>query len=90
MLEVMRGKKPDRPSGFSDTLWNLLLAAWDADYGYQPSKRPPIQAILNQLREDGEDWDEFFSAPRPLEVEGKESCAYPKLGSAARLLSCFL
>jgi len=73
MLEVMRGKKPDRPpSGFSDTLWNLLLAAWDAEHRSQPSKRPFIQSIVNQLQEDVDEWDQDMILPPP--EEGDESC----------------
>jgi len=73
MLEVMRGKKPDRPpSGFSDALWNLLLAAWDAEHGSQPSKRPPIQSIANQLQEDVDEWNQLNDLPTP---DGEdESC----------------
>ena len=66
------GKKPDRPpSGFSDALWYILLAAWDADYGSRPSKRPPIQSISNQLKEDADRWDEFIILPTE---KGDESC----------------
>jgi len=73
MLEVMRGKKPDRPTlGFSDALWNLLLAAWDAEHGSQPSKRPPIQSITNQLREDVDEWDQLIVLQTP--EQGDESC----------------
>jgi len=73
MLEVMRGKKPGRPpSGFSDALWNLLLAAWDAEHGSQPSKRPSIQSIVDQLREDVDEWDQLIILPT-LEQE-EESC----------------
>ena len=73
ILEVaIRGKKPDRPpSGFSDALWNILLAAWDAEYGSQPSKRPPIQTILNRLKEDSDNWDQFIVPPASM--RGEES-----------------
>jgi len=73
MLEVMRGKKPDRPSsGFSDALWNLLLAAWDAEHRSQPSKRPFIQSVTNQLQEDVNEWDQLNDLPTP--GGGDESC----------------
>jgi len=81
MLEVMRGRKPGRPpSGFSDALWDLLLTAWDAEHGSQPSKRPPIQTILNQLLVDANEWDQLIMLPTP--EQGGESCT-----SLARLLS---
>ena len=72
MLEVMRGKKPDRPpSGFSDALWNLLQAAWDAEYGSQPPTRPSIQTIFSQLKRDVNGWNQhiILSAPE----QGDES-----------------
>ena len=73
MLEVMRGKKPDRPPlGFSDALWNLLLAAWDVEHGSQPSKRPFVQSIVNQLQEDVNEWGRFIILPTP--EGGDESC----------------
>ena len=79
MLEVMRGKKPDRPpSVFSDGLWDLLLAAWDAEHGSQPSKRPFIQSIVNRLQQDVGEWNQHIDLSIP---EGKdEDCkpsAYP-------------
>ncbi|KAF9647121.1 kinase-like protein [Thelephora ganbajun] len=77
-LEVTRGKKPDRPpSGFSDRLWNLLLKAWDLEDGFQPPKRPPVQPILNQMKEDADDWDQIFVSMQRLQVEGEENCMYP-------------
>lgn len=58
MLEVVGGKKPNRPpSGFSDDLWNLLLKVWDPEYGAQLPKRPSIPLILDQMKEDADDWD---------------------------------
>ena len=62
MLRVMEGVKPDRPlSGFSDALWNILLEAWDPEYGSQPPKRPSVRIIMNQMEEDAEDWDQIVA-----------------------------
>jgi len=73
MLEVMRGKKPDRPpSGFSDALWDLLLVAWDAEHGSQPPGRPSIRTILTQLEGDASEWDEYIIPPVP--EQGDDSC----------------
>lgn len=70
MLEVMRGKKPNRPPlGFSDSLWNLLLKVWEPEYGPQPPKRPPIQPILDQLKQDANDWDRSVILPPPPQAE---------------------
>lgn len=80
-IEVaINGKKPDRPlSGFSDKLWNILLLAWDAEYGSQPPKRPSIQTILNQLKEDADNWDQFIILP--ASERGKESCTSHTVGN---------
>ena len=77
MYKVVEGMKPDRPlSGFSDVLWNLLLKAWDPEYGPQPPKRPAVQTILNQVKGDADIWDQFIIPPQGLHVEGEESCTY--------------
>ncbi|KAF9647849.1 kinase-like protein, partial [Thelephora ganbajun] len=76
VLEIMSRKKPGRPpSGFSDALWDLLLAAWDTEHGSQPPKRPSIQTILNQLQEDANTWDQFIILPTPEQED--ESCTSP-------------
>ena len=73
MYKVMSGEKPGRPpSGFSDALWNLLLAAWDAEHRSQPSKRPFIQSIANRLQEDVGKWNQLLDLPTP--EEGDEDC----------------
>jgi len=73
MYKVMNGEKPGRPpSGFSDALWNLLLAAWDADHRSQPSKRPFIQSIADQLQEDVDKWNQLIDLPTP--EQGDEDC----------------
>ena len=78
-MKVMTGVKHDRPlSGFSDALWDILLKAWDPEYGTQPPKRPPIGTILDQVKEDADDWDRFIvppQAPQP-QVEAEESRTY--------------
>jgi len=76
MLEVMRGKKPDRPpSGFSDALWDLLLVAWDEEYASQPPKRPSVRMILDQLKRDGGKWGKFIILPAP--EQGDDSRTSP-------------
>ena len=78
MLTVMKGGKPDRPlSGFSDALWNILLKAWDPEYGSQPPKRPSIKTISNQMKEDSDDWDQFILSLQQLRVKTEESRADP-------------
>jgi len=92
MLKVMRGEKPDRPpAGFSDALWNLLLAAWDAEYRSQPPKRPSIRTISNQMKEDSNNWHKFIVPLPRLQVEEEDFCAYPTYLTTWRdLLSRFL
>ena len=87
----MRGEKPGRPpAGFSDALWNLLLAAWDAEYGSQPPRRPSIRTISNQMKEDADNWHQFIVPLPRLQVEEEEFCAYPtRLTTWGDLLSRF-
>ena len=78
MLNVITGVKPDRPlSGFSDGLWELLLKAWDPEYGSELPKRPSVETISNQMKEDAEDWDQFLISLQQHQVETEDSCAYP-------------
>lgn len=80
MLEVVEGKKPSRPpSGFSDNLWNLLLEVWDPEYGSQPSRRPSIPSILDQMREDAEGWDQSLILGQPLQVEEETARVVPRV-----------
>ena len=77
MYKVVEGVKPNRPlSGLSDALWNLLFKAWDPEYGPQPPKRPSVQTILNQMKKDADNWDQFITPLQRLQVEGEESCTY--------------
>ena len=78
MLNVIKGVKPDRPlSGFSDALWDLLLKAWDPEYGSQPPKRPSVKTISNQMKEDADNWDQFILSLQQLQVKTEESRANP-------------
>ena len=78
MLNVITGEKPDRPLwGFSDGLWELLLKAWDPEYGSEPPKRPSVETISKQMKEDAEDWDQFILSLQKHQMKTEESCAYP-------------
>lgn len=77
MMKVISGVKPSRPlSGFSDELWNLLLKAWDPEYGSQNPKRPSIKGISNQMKEDADDWDRYIVPPQDPQVEVEESSTH--------------
>jgi len=78
MLNVIEGVKPNRPLwGFSDGLWELLLEAWDPEYGSRPPKRPSVKTISNQMKEDAEDWDQLILSLQQHQLETDESYAYP-------------
>ena len=65
-----------------------MLTAWDAEYGSQPSKRPSIQTILNQLKEDVSNWDRYDIPLVPK--RGEESRASTTLSkNAARSTHTF-
>ena len=57
MLRVMDGVQPDRPpSGFSDTLWELLASTWVVQHAHEPPGRPPARTVLGKLKECVDDW----------------------------------
>lgn len=70
IFEVTAGKKPNRPLwGLSDGLWRLLLEVWEPEYGSQPPKRPSIRSMLDQLKEDADNWDKFIVSLQRQEVD---------------------
>ena len=72
MYKVLQGERPDRPpSGFSDQLWELLVTAWHAEQGIQPSKRPPTSTILDQLEEDVRWWGKSIIPPILIQPQNK-------------------
>ena len=74
MVKVMNGEKPGRPyGGFSDALWSLLLAVWDAEYGSKASSRPPIQMILDRLKEDSIKWHLIIVLTNPEQGGGSRA-----------------
>ena len=74
ILKVTTGEKPSRPvSGFSDALWDLLFKVWDPEYGPDPPRQPPARTILDQMKEDADDWDAGTGlSGNPEGFEGKE------------------
>ena len=74
ILKVTTGGKPGRPASvFSDALWNLLFNVWDPEYGPDPPKRPPARTILNQMKEDADEWGVvtgLMGNPEGLEGKG--------------------
>ena len=57
MLKVIKGDRPERPpSGLSDTLWGLLVAAWVGQYAQKPRERPSTSAVLTQLKDCVDQW----------------------------------
>lgn len=69
MFKVVKGVRPDRPSsGFPDELWMLLEATWRTEYASQPSKRPRIPVIIDQLRKEAHNWREPTTLPSPVQT----------------------
>lgn len=59
MFKVVKGDRPGRPSpGFSETLWDLLVATWVEQYAQKPQERPSASAVLTRLKECVDDWGE--------------------------------
>ena len=72
MYKVVQGDRPERPSsGFSDTLWELLVKTWDTEDGPKSQKRPSVSIVRGRLQEDVSEWGKSVV---PLSPEGG---AYP-------------
>ena len=57
MFKVVTGDRPNRPaSGFSDTLWDLLVSTWVVEDGPESKRRPSASAVLDQLKKDVDHW----------------------------------
>ena len=79
MVKIFDGVRPDRPSsGFSDRLWDLLMATWAVKHAREPGRRPPAWAVLDQLKEIVDDWGISIVPlvpPVPLIPESLEECS---------------
>ena len=68
MLKVIKGGRPDRPpSGFSETLWDLLVATWVEQHAQKPRERPSASTVLTRLKECVDDWGKSITALVPGE-----------------------
>ena len=77
MYKVMVGDRPDRPaSGFSDALWELLVATWVVEDGPESKRRPSAPIVLDWLKRDAGNWGK--SIVPPVLKEWQESGGYPK------------
>ena len=57
MLKVRDGDRPDRPpSGFSEMLWDLLVATRVEQYAEKPRGRPSVSTVLARLKACVDDW----------------------------------
>ena len=57
MYRVVKGVRPGRPpSGFTDKLWEMLVASWVEERAGEPQRRLPISVILDRLEESVEQW----------------------------------
>ena len=69
MVQVIAGHRPDRlPSGFSNQLWKLLETTWHEEQVSQPSKRPRIPTIIDQLDKDAHQWQKSIQLPSPVQM----------------------
>ena len=58
MNRVIHGARPERPpSGFTDELWEMLVASWVEERAGKPQRRLPIPAMLDRLKEIAEQWE---------------------------------
>ena len=58
MCKVLKGDRPGRPfSGFSDLLWELLVATWVVEDAPESRGRPPASNVLDRLKSEVDHWD---------------------------------
>lgn len=46
------------------------MAAWVAEYGYQPPERPATSAILHRLNKEVDSWGKLIIPPHTTESTG--------------------
>ena len=75
MLKVVKGDRPSRPSsGFSETLWDLLVATWAEQYAQKPRERPSARTVLNRLEECIDDWGKYITPVIPEDWKNTGLC----------------
>ena len=75
MFKVMKGNRPDRPpSGFSETLWGLLVATWVEQYAQKPRKRPSASTVLTRLKKCVGHWGKSIIPLVPEDWKNTGSC----------------
>ena len=75
MLKVVKGDRPSRPpSGFSETLWYLLVATWAEQYAREPRKRPSARTVLNRLAKCTDHWGKSITPLIPEDWENTGLC----------------
>ena len=77
MYKVIKGDRPSRPaSGFSGTLWKLLVATWVMEDGPESKRRPSASAVLDRLQKDVDNWGKSIVPLVP--EEWKRNGEYPE------------
>ena len=72
MNRVIHGARPERPpSGFTDELWQMLVASWVEERAGKPQRRLPIPAMLDRLKESIEQWEKSIVPLTPNQCKGK-------------------
>ena len=75
MVKVVGGDRPKRPPlGFSDTLWELLMASWAKERAQKRRRRPSVSTMFDRLKESVDDWEKSIVPLVPKQWE--ESCGY--------------
>ena len=59
VMEITQGKRPKKPEffvitrGYTEELWKLTTDCWQQD----PAKRPPVDKVLEELRNEASKWE---------------------------------
>ena len=79
MNRVVHGARPGRPpSGFTNELWQMLMASWVEERAGKSQKRLALPAMLDRLKESVEQWEKSIVPLIPNQCkENSESRIYP-------------
>ena len=57
-MVITQGRRPEKPKfghtrGYTEELWKLTTDCWQQD----PAKRPPVDNVLEELRNEASKWE---------------------------------
>ena len=82
MYKVLSGDWPGRPSfGFSDTLWELLMATWVVEDGPESRRRPSAPTVHDWLEKEVDHWEAPIIQVLPEQRQENSTCGYTQINA---------